>query len=58
MARYRALRGLHYVDENAKERTVREGNLVTNASPGKIAALLEDGFIEEVDSDDESTEED
>lgn len=46
MTRHRALRALHYITEDGEDRTVQAGDFVTNASVGKIAALLADGFIE------------
>jgi hypothetical protein len=55
--RYRALRSLHYITVDAEERVALEGDLVTQASPGKIEALLADGFVEEVKPDKASDKE-
>ena len=55
---YRALRSLHYITVDATERIVAVGDPVTGASAGKIAALLADGFVEEVGDPNGSDKED
>ena len=50
MARYKATRQLHYIDADGVDRLVQEGDYVANASDGKIAELLREGWIKEARS--------